>query len=442
MSRLESWSVIQPNLSNPEGCQYPPLIPLEPPSFPAVLPQLPSPQRSPAWLPAEWIHTTHIVPAAYPRSSPDAVLPEASVFDVNSSRSDRQKLTAERLKQLLALREKENGKTSRNDKLLWLCFNRYTRKNTDGKGLTLFFTHANGFCKEIWEATISSFLSSRSERYVSEMWVWDAVNQGDSALLNRGRLNSLCHWHDPTRDILNFLLYHMPWKPSLSVPTHLSRVASAESALRKSQGFSDRKIVMVGHSFGGAVSALAACNCPVLFDSLFLVDPVIIKPGSPRLYDLMRGALSRRDRWKNREEATSQLLSTSFFQRWDLEVVKSYVNFGMYDTEDGQVTLKTPSLQEAITFVDTSTGCNEAWVRLFRGELDERIEVRWVVPGFGEKELGMPGATQERVSLRKNATNVLIEGAGHLIAQERPRNLAKELSLFLERKYGSAQTNL
>lgn len=58
----------------------------------------------------------------------------------------------------------------------------------------------------------------------------------------------------------------------------------------------------------------------------------------------------------------------------------------MYDTEDGQVTLKTPSLQEAIMFVDTFTGGNEAWVRLFRGELDERIEVRWVVPGFGEKE--------------------------------------------------------
>ncbi|KAK0194525.1 alpha beta-hydrolase [Armillaria mellea] len=427
MPRLESWSIIQPTLSNPEGYQYPPLIPLEPPSLPAVLPQLPSPQRFPVWLPDGWIHTTHIVPAAYPRSYPDVVLPEASVFDP---------------KQLLALREKEKGTTSRNDKLLWLCFNRYARKNTDGSGLTLFFTHANGFCKEIWETTISSFLSSRSERYVSEMWVWDAVNQGDSALLNRGNLNSLCDWHDPTRDILNFLLHHIPSKPSLSVPTHLSRVISAESALRKSQGFSNRKVVMVGHSFGGAVSALAAYNCPVLFDSLFLLDPVIIKPGSPRSYDLMRSALSRRDLWKNREEATSQLLSTSFFQRWDPEVVKSYVEFGMYDTEDRQVTLKTPSLQEAITFVGTFTGGNEAWVRLFRGELDERIEVRWVVPGFGEIELGMPGATQERVSLRKNASNVLIDGAGHLIAQERPKKLAKELSSFLERKYGSAQANL
>ncbi|KAG7442917.1 alpha/beta-hydrolase [Guyanagaster necrorhizus] len=441
MPRLESWSIIQPNLSHPESYKYPPLIPLDAPPIPTVLPQLPSQQRSPAWLPDGWTHTTHIIPAAYPRSSPDAVLPELA-FDANSSKSDRQKLTAERLEQLLALREKENGHTTRNDKLLWLCFNRYARKNTDGKGLTLFFAHANGFCKEIWETTISSFLSSRSERYLSEMWVWDAVNQGDSALLNQGKLNSMCHWHDPTRDILNFLLHHIPSKPSLSLPTHLSRVTSAESTLRKSQGFSDRKVVMVGHSFGGAVSTLAALDCPVLFNSLFLVDPVIIKPGSPRSYDLMRGALTRRDRWKNREEAISQLLSSPFFQRWDPDVVKSYVNFGMYETEDGQVTLKTPSLQEAIMFVDTCTGCYEAWVRLYRGELDERIEVRWVVPGFGEIELGMPGATQERVSLRKDASNVLIDGAGHLIAQERPKELAMELSLFLERKYGMVQANL
>ncbi|KAK0205389.1 alpha beta-hydrolase [Desarmillaria ectypa] len=442
MSRIESWSIVQPKLSHPEGYKYPSLISLETPPIPTVLPQLPSPQRSPAWLPDGWIHTTHIVPAAYPRSSPDAVLPEASVFDANSNKSDRQKLTTERLEQLLALREKENDKTSRNDKVLWLCLNRYIRKNTDGKGLTLFLAHANGFCKEIWEKTISSFLSSRSEPYVSEMWVWDAVNQGDSALLNRGKLNSLCHWHDPTRDILNFLLHHIPSKPSLSVPTHLSRVTSAESALRKSQGFSDRKVVMVGHSFGGAVSTLAAINCPVLFDSLFLVDPVIIKPGSPRTYNLMRGALTRKDRWKNREEATSQLLSSPFFQRWDADVLKSYVDFGMYETEDGQVTLKTPSLQEAIMFVDTSTGCYEVWVRLYRGELDERIEIRWVVPGFGEIELGIPGATQERVFLRRNASNVLIDGAGHLITQERPRELAKELSLFLERKYGTVQASL
>lgn len=82
-------------------------------------------------------------------------------------------------------------------------------------------------------------------------------------------------------------------------------------------------------------------------------------------------------------------------------------------------------------------------MRLFRGELDERVELMWIVPGKGEEEqvssqlqnvyhlisgfrVAGPGKTRLRVWLRrKNASNVMIEGAGHLIPQEKPRELGK-----------------
>lgn len=69
---------------------------------------------------------------------------------------------------------------------------------------------------------------------------------------------------------------------------------------------------------------------------------------------------------------------------------------------------------EAIVFSETHTEF-EVYDRL--PVLDERIKLRWVVPGKeGAPEFGPPGSTCRRVWVRPgNSTNVRIEGAGHLV---------------------------
>src|SRR5882724_7787036 len=51
-----------------------PLLPIEPPATIGALPPLPSPPRDPAFAPSYTL-TTHLIPAAYPRTTPYIPLP-------------------------------------------------------------------------------------------------------------------------------------------------------------------------------------------------------------------------------------------------------------------------------------------------------------------------------------------------------------------------------
>jgi hypothetical protein len=149
-------------------------------------------------------------------------------------------------------------------------------------------------------------------------------------------LNSVDDWSDNTRDILNFMLNYMPDSADESLPTHLPRKPAHISKSREQDGFLDRVLVSIAHSFGGcttyvsllsrfvrvtsdlpliielACRALAAINCPTLFSSLILIDPIILSPPPPNvawittassrqnLVKLLEGALTRRNEWSSR----------------------------------------------------------------------------------------------------------------------------------------------
>ncbi len=84
----------------------------------------------------------------------------------------------------------------------------------------------------------------------------------------------------------------------------------------------------------------------------------------------------------NREEALASFQKNPFFNSWDPEVLKIYVECGLHDTEDSDgrpvTQLKMPGIQEAIVFAATLT---QFEVHERMKNLDERIELRWVVPG-------------------------------------------------------------
>lgn len=79
-----------------------------------------------------------------------------------------------------------------------------------------------------------------------------------------------------------------------------------------------------------------------------------------------------------REEALRILSETPFFAAWDPAVLKLYVECGTTPDSGGGVRLKTPTIQEALVFTESRTPY-EVWEMI--ENLDERIELRWVVPG-------------------------------------------------------------
>ncbi|RXW19272.1 hypothetical protein EST38_g6587 [Candolleomyces aberdarensis] len=341
--------------------------------------------------------------------------------------------------------------TDGHPKVLWNCINRYVRKDlspSNRTGLTLFVAHANGFPKEIWEPTLATLLSSPAGHAIDEIWCWEAVQHGDAALINHGSLSRYFDWQDNTRDILNFFTNFLPTEASAApLPLHLTRIPEAESDRRRASGFQFRRLMIVGHSYGGCTSTLATENYPQLVDSLVLVDPVIPKPfvskesfavSEGKTDGLLIASLSRRDTWNTREEVLSSYLKNPFFRAWHPSVLKIYIEAGIYDTTDEAgnpiVKLKMPGIYESVVFSERTVGL-EAWQNL--PYIPERIPIRWIVPDRSDAdEFGPPGATGERCWIRpKNSSNIKIPGAGHLIAQEFPVELGEDLRDFILEVY-------
>ena len=129
-----------------------PLDPILEPPEPSELPSLPSPQR-PSALGSKWKLSTHLVPAAHLRSTPDIdVAPP--VFSPDKAEWKRR--VEDKVNEITGLKVKqargEFDGLPKSQKPLWCVVDRYRRadrKYGNHQGVTLFLAHANGFNKEV-----------------------------------------------------------------------------------------------------------------------------------------------------------------------------------------------------------------------------------------------------------------------------------------------------
>ena len=138
-----------------------------------VLPELPTPQRK--GIIDEWFKlSTHIVPAAFPRSGPDVPYPEGCDADglvapkvdggPAATKKARMELGVEVRNALCEITKKHwlGELPGHSEKPLWGCVNRFVRKipaNRERKRVTLLFVHGNGFGKEVCTLVLVPSLS-------------------------------------------------------------------------------------------------------------------------------------------------------------------------------------------------------------------------------------------------------------------------------------------
>ncbi|KZT67779.1 hypothetical protein DAEQUDRAFT_728778 [Daedalea quercina L-15889] len=97
-----------------------------------------------------------------------------------------------------------------------------------------------------------------------------------------------------------------------------------------------------------------------------------------------------------------------------------------------------PGVQEAMTYTDMLT-MYETWDLM--DTLDERVEIRWILAGkVGKGEQWFRETTSWRRPV--NCSNVVFTQASHLIVMEAPEELGKDISAFVDCKYGSVSTRL
>jgi pimeloyl-ACP methyl ester carboxylesterase len=274
---------------------------------------------------------------------------------------------------------------------------------------------------------------------VDEFWSFEAVQHGDSALVNANNLSGMWDIADGGRDIIHFLSFYLPDSISQEpLPTHLPRLPDSVANVRLSTGFTERSIVAIGHSIGSSCVTFAVTTHSSLFSSLYVIDPVIFPTyidTKPAITALIHHSLTRRTEWPSLASARSSIATEPFFRTWHPEILDVYLQTALYkpDPASERVALKTPAVHEAV--VCESKVALELWELI--ATLDERVRIRWVVTAHG-------GLARDAVMTRSlvwrrsgNASNVIFE-AGHMIPQEQPFEVATDLFEFVKSAYGTA----
>ncbi|KAK0460392.1 uncharacterized protein EV420DRAFT_1478177 [Desarmillaria tabescens] len=372
--------------------------------------------------------SSHIIPAPSPRLTPHIDQP---IF-VDRARASRAVET------IITGRREILKFGTPNTHRLWNCVNRYV-SNRVGQGLTFVFVPGNGIPKETYEPAVQHLIAASPE-LVDEVWMWESVFQGDSGVLNAGKLSGAYNWEDDTRDLVEFVKHYLP-----SRTRQRQLVAFGTVSRRERSSWWDIRMEVASRENLSAMlrslnlthsSALAALQYPKLFHSLILIDPIIVPPrhfdsgaGKKLMTSFMKGSLLRQSTWMNWTIAEECLRQYRPYQSWDPAAFDRLIDHGLRESEvDSQVHLKTSSINETILYADPITP-SMVYSRLH--QLDAGIQLNWVLPESGG--IIGPYLTQKMIELRSvNTKSMTIPGTSHFIPQDKPKDFADAILLLID----------
>ncbi|KAI9495239.1 Alpha/Beta hydrolase protein [Zychaea mexicana] len=200
--------------------------------------------------------------------------------------------------------------------------------------IAFLWSHGSGFHKELLHPLMRRFIERLRSKSVYESThidfiAWDNRTHGDSARLNHEYLDQYkVLWFDLAMDTLQVI---------------------RKMALGK-EGYD--KLIGVAHSIGASTMLLAEFIQPNIFDGICIMEPVIrnwaLGPAEVGRYPLITSTLKRQDTWPDREACRKTLRKNPVWRKLHPEALENYVNYGLYDTDEGKVKLKCPKKQESL----------------------------------------------------------------------------------------------
>ena len=187
----------------------------------------------------------------------------------------------------------------------------------------------------------------------------------------------------------------------------------------------DEKVICVGHSFGGVISFLAACQHPEMFRGLIMLDPPVF---TGRLYWLINlakktplidkispagKAKTRRRHWPVNTNLVNNFARKQLFKDFDPRCLQDYV--------DSAVTIKNKRLE--LTFspdveadIFRHLPCN-----LFKFKNKLNVPAALI---YGEKTNVIPIRYFERFANLNQIELKMFENGGHMFPLEQPDKTA------------------
>lgn len=228
-------------------------------------------------------------------------------------------------------------------------------------------------------------------------------------------------------------MYHRPLWQNGDLPESVTSwqvVADDLLAFFDQEGVSE--VIGVGHSLGAVATMLAAVQRPLLFRALVLIEPVFL---SPQILELVRqfpeqakqmpmvlNALRRRNQWPSRQAAFDLFRTKEVFGRWSDDALWDFVQYGLVENEQGEVSLLYTREWEAQFYGLPPT---MVW-----DEIPSVIAPTLAVRGVKSDTL-TPESWAFWQSLQTQATFIEMADAGHMVTMERPLALAEHIITFL-----------
>lgn len=191
-------------------------------------------------------------------------------------------------------------------------------------------------------------------------------------------------------------------------------------------------IIGAGHSFGAVCSLIAANKRPDLFKKLILIEPVVL----PKWYyavnsmpswavklvnPLIKKTLERTERWPNKDSTFKQFRRKKVFSLMSDEALWDYVNAATSENERDEVYLNFSKEWEAQIYMTATNPWRELKVvnkpfLAIRGETSDTI---------------FSNVWKKWKAINKTGRLIEIEGSGHLVPFEKPREVANSIVTFL-----------
>ena len=203
-------------------------------------------------------------------------------------------------------------------------------------------------------------------------------------------------------------------------------------------GLSD--IYGIGHSAGATDLLLAAKLMPARFTRLFVMEPTVMDPRAARPEGLsefatgaVEGVLRRRAEFDSAEDVFQRYRAASAFSKWTENSLRTYIQYGFAEQEDGRVRLRcTPEIESAVlrpifeameqVYAGDARGNPFAWL----SEINCPVRVATAEHSWSiYKQMA-----SRAVALMPAASQWTFDGVGHGVAQEAPKLLLEALRAF------------
>lgn len=266
--------------------------------------------------------------------------------------------------------------------------------NFGGEGPLLHFAHANGYPPACYRRLIAPLTDHYQVLAVHHRPLWPGTvpEEVDS-------------WHQIGQDMIRFF---------------------------EENGLSN--IVGIGHSLGAVATMVAAIQRPDMFQSVVLIEPVILMPAILQIFTaqsketleenfpVIHIAKSRKNSWDSREEVFRHFRPKRVFAKWSDDALWDYIWHGFRKNAAGKIELIYNPEWEARIYTLPPT---DIW------DMIPKLNQPTLAIRGGETDTLVPAAWQLWQMAQPKGKFLNFEGSTHLVPMEKPLEIAEAIHQFI-----------